>query len=126
MQHGFHDVAKDCRPATIKLLGQGQVVTRGVLVEEPAQIEFAHCGSGFAGAKPRQLQARAVTIIGVGAACLGESRNRALAVAETAAQCGKSKPGSGESRRCRYRLRQDVRRTGKVAACGEIHRRVRR
>jgi hypothetical protein len=123
-QDGIHRVAKDCRAAIMQLLGQGRVVARGVLVEEPAQVGLAHRRSAFAGAKPRELQARAVIIFGVRAARLGKGRDGAWTVAETAAECAKRKPRCREVRRDHDGLRQEVRRGGQIPAHSEIHRRV--
>jgi len=123
-QDGIYGVTKDCRAAIIQPLGQGRVVARGILVEEPAQVGLAHRWSAFADAKPRQLQARALIIVGVGAARLGEGRDSAWVVAEAAVECAERKPRCGEVRRDHDGLRQKVRRGGQIPAHSEIHRRV--
>ncbi len=110
--------------AIVQPFRERSVVALGILVEQPADIRFGHCRGCFAEAEPRQLQARAVIIVGVGVAGLRERRDRAVAVAEPVADGAKREPGRGEVRRELHRLRQDIGRRGKVAARGKLDRRL--
>ena len=109
----FDRVAQQRRPAIGELLGQRRVVARGVLVEQPADVRFAHRRGGVAAPEPGKLQPGAVIIVRVGVAGLFECRDSAGAVAEPVADGAEREPGGGESRREFDGLREDIGGTGK-------------
>ena len=73
--HGaFDGVAEQRRPAIGKALGEGRVVTGGILIEQPADIGFAHRRSRHRPRQPGKLQAGAVIILRIGVAGLRRRR----------------------------------------------------
>ena len=119
---GFDRVVQQRRAAIMQALGERRVVARGILVEQPADIGFGHGRRRFAGAEPRQLQPRAVIILGIGIARLLEGGNRAVAIAELVADGAEREPGRGEARRQLHGLRQNVGGAGHIALRGMIER----
>ena len=120
--HHFHGVAQHRRAAIIQAFGQRRIEASGILVEQPAHITFAHRRRRLAGSEPGELQPRAVIILRVGVAGALERRDRAVAVAKPVADGAEREPGGGEARRQLHRLRQNIRRAGKVAPRGMIER----
>ena len=106
----------------MQALGERRVVAGGILVEQPADIGFGHRRRGFAGAEPRQLQPRAVIILGIGVARLLERGDGAVAVAELVADGAEREPGGGEAGRQLDGLRQNIGGAGKIALRGMIER----
>ena len=107
----------------MQMLDERGVVACGILVEQPAQIGLGHRRRGFAGAEPRQLQARPVIVLRIGVAGLREGSHRAVAVAEPVADGAEREPGGGKARCNRDGLRQHVGRGGKIAARRKLDRR---
>ena len=102
--HGLLDgLAQQRRPAIGEAFGERRVVARGILVEQPAHVGFAHRRRGVAGAEPGELEPRAVIILGVRVAGLLERGNGAGAIAEPVADGAEREPGGGESGRQRPR-----------------------
>ena len=124
MHRLFDGVTQDRRPAIGELPGQRRVVARGVLVEQPADVGFAHRRGDVAASEPGKLEPGAEIILGVGVAGLFECRDSAGAVAEPVADGAEREPGGGESRREFHGLREDIGGTGKIAARGMIQRPV--
>ena len=87
-----------------------------MLIEQPPHIDRGHRRRDLAGAEPRELQPRAVIVLGVGVARLLPGRDRAGAVAEIVANGAEREPGGGEGGRELDRLRQDIGGAGEVAA----------
>ena len=73
-------------------------------------------------AEPRELQPRAVIILGVGVARLREGGHGAGVVAEPVADGAEREPGRGEARHQFDRLRQNIGGGGKIAARGLVER----
>ena len=79
-----------------------------MLIEQPPHIDRGHRRRGLAGAEPREMQPRAVIILGVGVARLLPRRDRPGPVAEIVANGAEREPGGGEVGRKLDRLRQDI------------------
>ncbi len=108
IHQGLDGIAQQYRPAIAEAFGQRLVVAAGILVEQPADIGFGHGRRGFAGSEPRQLQPRAVIILGIGIAGMAEGGNSAIAVAKLIADRAKRKPCGSKARRKLHGLHQDI------------------
>src|SRR5208282_2453924 len=93
---------------------------RGVLVEQPTDVGFAHRRGDVAAPEPGKLEPGAEIIRRVGVAGLFECRDSAGAVAKPVADGAEREPGGGESRRAFHGLREDIGGAGKIAARGKI------
>jgi hypothetical protein len=116
VQCGLDCDAKERWTAIMQMLGQRGVVAGGTLIEQPAQIRFGHGGRLFGSPKLRQLQARAMIVVRIGAARIVERSHGASAIGKPIADRTKREPCRGEIRRCLDCLRQDIRRSDEVAA----------
>ena len=99
------------------------IEARRLLVEQTANIGCRHCRCIFAHAQSRQLQPRAMVIVGVGIPRRQPRGDGPCAVAQTVTDGAESKPCRGKSRRDLNRLRQDFRGARKVAPRGALKRR---
>src|SRR5208282_2263701 len=77
MHRLFDGVTQDRRPAIGELLGERRVVARGVLVEQPTDVGFAHRRGDVAAPEPGKLEPGAEIIRRVGVAGLFECRDSA-------------------------------------------------
>ena len=118
----FDGITQDRRPAIGELLGERRVVARRVLVEQPAQVRFAHRRGGVAASEPGELQPGAVIILWIRVTGLFERGDGAGAVIEPVADSAEREPSGGETRREFHGLREDIGGAGKIAARGMIER----
>src|SRR5215471_8842372 len=81
----------------MQMLGQRGVIAGGILIEQPAQIRFGHGGRPFRNAKSRQLQARAMIVVRIGAARIVERGHGAGAIGKPIADRTKREPCRGKS-----------------------------
>ncbi len=118
----FDCLAQQRRPLIGQMLGQRGVVTRRVLVEQPADIGLRHRRRSLASAQACELQPGAVVVVRVQSLGLFESGNRAARVAEPVADGAECEPRRSESGRQLDRLHEDIRGAGKIAAPRVVER----
>ena len=109
-------------PTIVEPLQQRRIEGLGMLIEQAAHIDRGHRRRDLAGAEPRELQPRAVIVLGVGVARLLPRRDRPCPVAEIVANGAEREPGGGEVGRKLDRLRQDIGGAGEIALRGVIER----
>ena len=119
---GFDRIAQQRRPAIGQALGQRRVVARGILVEQPAHIGFAHRRRRLAGAEPGELQPRAVIILRIGVAGLSNAATAPARSPSRSRMAPSANQAVANARRKLDGLRQNIGRAGKIAARGMIDR----
>ncbi len=92
------------------------------MIEEPADIGFAHRRSGIATPQSGKLEASAVIVPRIGVAGFVEGVDSARSIAEAVANGAESEPRGCKAGRLFHGLRQNVRGAGKIAARGVVER----